>query len=396
MTETWPEPPPLEDPALAALGRSWTDAAAAYASFVEETERRVVRWGWGPGFASWERLEPFWNEQHGRRRSPVRLRKEPADKSSGELFGFDAAGDVLVSRRFRYDGSLEWETLRLATGVCLMARSDGGDDARLEHIQVPAYMDGRLQRLDWFRLASGDSGVSWTGTLYAYEGDRLVAMRSAGREPGQDVMRFPALRLTYADDGALLTIASDAGGVRYRRAATGEVARASRLIREEYPERIAAWAQRIAPAQELACLIIRYPYVSHEPLPPSLALGTARELQARRLARHQWPLLHLFDAVEYEHIDFAPAELDTPELRHAHQLLHQQWSSTDDLRQPRALLVDIAKRLAARSWTHLPIAPEGLAIFAVDGEFADLERNLKASVPAPLRRTITNLSRDAR
>jgi hypothetical protein len=37
--------------------------------------------------------------------------------------------------------------------------------------------------------------------------------------------------------------------------------------------------------------------------------------------------------------------------------------------------------------------PEGFAIFAVDFEFADLERNLIASVPAPLRRTLTNLKR---
>ena len=117
------------------------------------------------------------------------------------------------------------------------------------------------------------------------------------------------------------------------------------------------------------------------PVAAGLAVGTVRELRDRREDR-------IFDAIEYDGMDFEPAELDTPELRDAYQTLHQEWMSTDDERQPRQLLVAVAKRLAARSWDHLSIAPEGFAILAVDFEFADLERNLKATVPAKLRRSL--------
>jgi hypothetical protein len=61
VNDTWPEPPLVDDPAVSALGRSWTEAAADYSTYRDTIERRVTRWGWGPTDAGWERLEPYAN-----------------------------------------------------------------------------------------------------------------------------------------------------------------------------------------------------------------------------------------------------------------------------------------------------------------------------------------------
>ena len=143
----------------------------------------------------------------------------------------------------------------------------------LGHIQVPVYADGRLVRArPAFQRDRGETHATWSATNYEYAGERLIAMRSAVREH-EVVSPLPALRLTYTEDAELLTITSESSeiGVLYRRRAAGAVTRAIALIREQYPERIAAWAQRVAPDEELACLIIRYPYFDQHPLPPGLA-----------------------------------------------------------------------------------------------------------------------------
>jgi hypothetical protein len=377
-----------DDPAIGVLGMSWAEVGARYETHRAAAEGEVSEWAWGPSAAAWERLEPFWSEHCGERPRTRRLRGEPENKSDGRLYGFDAAGQVVVTREYDYRGELTYETLRVraldADVVLGYSTNPWIGSRRLSQLHAPRFADdGTMSRLDIWFDEEGQPGYRWRGAAYDYEAGRLVASRSARRPPwpGGEVTPEEHARYRYDEAGELLLITDSDEQVLYRRQAAGAAARAARLIRDEFPDRIAAWVARVAPQEELACLIIRYAYLDQWPLPPGLALGTTRELRERRDDR-------IFDAIEYEQMDFEAAELDTPELRDAYQTLHQEWMTTDDERQPRQLLVAVAKRLAARGWDHLPIAPEGFAIVAVDFEFADLERNLKATVPAKLRRSL--------
>jgi hypothetical protein len=121
-----------------------------------------------------------------------------------------------------------------------------------------------------------------------------------------------------------------------------------------------------------------------------LGLGTIRELHEWRASATDGPLhLTVFNPAEFACFDTEPAELtEDAALLDAYQALNQEWVSTDDDRQPRQLLVAVAKRLAQQTWDQLPTGPDGFAIYAVDLELTDLERNLKATVPAPVRRAL--------
>ncbi len=372
----------LDDPALAALGMTWDEAAARLDESRAAAEAQVHEWAWGSWRASWERLEPFWDEQHGER--PVKRRSKTRIED-GKEYGFDATGRVMVCRDPTANGR---ETLRHGE-LLLVARS-----GKLAELHVPHYRDGLLERLDRHFREGFDDGHRWWGATYEYDGaGRLVTARERQRESprrdwerhriGEDLdtlglSRASELRLRH-DEAGLLTIALADGLLLYRRQAAGAARRATKLIREQFPERIAAWANRTAPDAPLASLVIRYAESYQQPLPPGLALGTVGDIGA-----------HGADAIEYAGMDFEPAELnDSPELLEAYQALHQQWLSTDDLDGPRKLLTAVAKDLAKRDWSDLRIAPGGLAVFAIDFELGDLERNLRASVPAPLRRALT-------
>lgn len=216
-------------------------------------------------------------------------------------------------------------------------------------------------------------------------GHQLAELRVTRRGP---------LRLRYAEDGELLMISAGEGPdverVVYRRRARVATARAVRLVREELPERIAAWARRTAPSEALYCLAISYAEHYNHPMPPSLGLGTLRELHEWRASSTGGELhLTVCNPAEFACFDTEPAELiDDAELLDAYQALNQEWASTDDDRQPRQLLVAVAKSLSRRTWDQFSLGPDGFAIYAVDLELADLERNLRASVPAPVRRAL--------
>jgi hypothetical protein len=409
-----------DDPMVAILGRSWTEVADAYAGYRDEAEAAVHEWAWGPWDAGWERLEPFWNEQWGERPKTRRLSREPESRSSARWYGFDVAHQVVVSREFGdgfgNDDVVRRETLRVNTpdgAVVLVYATDGARGVyrhRLGELHVPRRdADGRLVRLDiWFQIPDA-AGFGWWGTAYEYETGRVATVRSSSRKTpftgwehkrtGEQLAELRVthrtpLHLRYSENGQLLTIATGDGGdadsVVYRRAAAGATARAARLVRGELPERIAAWVDRVAPADEVYCLGISYPEAAARPLPPSLGLGTMPELRRWKEDRSADPLkLTAFNPAEFACFDPEPAELmDAAALLDAYQLLNQHWASVNDDRQPRQLLVAVAKLLAERDWSRLSIGPHGFAVYAVDLELADLERNLKRSVPGAVRRAL--------
>jgi hypothetical protein len=129
------------------------ERATARAEHVAAIESEVSEWVWATN-AAWERLEPIWDERHGRRPNPRRLRGRPERKADAELYGFDAAGQMVVSRRFGdgfgNDDVIRSETLRVGERLFVYATEGarGVYRHRLAELRVPTYADGLLVRLD--------------------------------------------------------------------------------------------------------------------------------------------------------------------------------------------------------------------------------------------------------
>ncbi len=340
----------------------WEQATAAHADHVAAAEGEVTDWVWATN-AVWERLEPCWEERYGRRPNPRRLRDAPERKADARLYGFNAAGQMVVSREFGdgfgNDDVIRSESLRV--GERLFVYATEGARGRYRHhlaeLRVPTYADGVIVRLDswWYQP---HEGTFYGREDYGYQDGRLTSIRT-----GTDRQ----LSLTYTDYGELLTVIGEHGHPVYQRALRGAAARALKLLRVELPGRIAAWAQRVAPDEPVACVALQYGEWFENALPPALALATRREIQS--LGANA-----AFSPVDYERFDDDPLEFRDASLQDAFEVLNQEWRSTEAHEQPRRLLVAIAKTIPGLAYP----------VYAVDLHHGDLERN----VPARIRRAI--------
>jgi hypothetical protein len=398
-----------DDPAPGVLGVSWSQASADHAAFVAAAEARVIEWFWGPAYAGWERFEPYWSQRDGQEPKTRRRRTEPEDKSHWQQLGADETGAIVVSRRWGYvfePEVVQHETLCPHDNTTMLSYRTTGRGSGRERKLVGLHAatraaNGRLERLDCWRR-DGSNGFHWIGETYAYDDGRLIELRkshrktlSAGWEHRRHQGRQTAqLELTHSgpvcfqhDADGLLAITT---GTRtaYRRRPPGAVTRAAKLVRDQLPARIAAWAARNASTEDVYCLGIGYVDFYNGPMPPSLGLGTVAELQAWREA-HSTDLAEVvFNPAEFACHDIEPPELDSPELADAYQTLNQDWASRNDEAAPRRLFNAIAKALAARDWSHLPIGEKGFAVVSVNMELGDFERDIRATVPVKLRRTL--------
>jgi hypothetical protein len=126
----------------------------------------------------------------------------------------------------------------------------------------------------------------------------------------------------------------------------------------------------------------------NRPLPPALGLGTVAELRRWHQADPRNLELQAFNPVEFACHEVGAPELVSSELSDAYQALNQDWLSGNGDTASRRLFNAVDKHLAARDWSHLPTHPAGFAVVAVDIELGDYERDIKATVPAALRRAL--------
>jgi hypothetical protein len=343
----------------------WEQATAAHAEHVAAAEGEVTEWAWVKN-AVWERLEPIWEERHGRRPNPRRLAGRPKRKTHADLYGFDAAGQAVVCRRFGdafgNDDVIQRETLRV-DGQVFVYVTEGARGVyrhRLGELHVPTYVDGLLVRLDSWWYRPHDGGFYDGREDYVHQEGRLTSVRS----------RSGLLSLRYADDGELLTVVADNGETVYRRSLRGAEARALKLLRAELPGRVAAWARRVAPDEPVGCVVLQYGDWYENALPPVLALATRREIEA--LGEDA------FSPAEYGCFDDDPEEFRDIRLADAFEVLNQAWRSTEARDQPRRLLVAVAKAVPGLSYP----------VYALDLHRVDLESN----VSARLRRAVLGVS----
>lgn len=391
----------INDAPHAALGAVWFEAQERGLVWLRRVLAEVTEWRWASGETSWERPEPLWSEMRGHS-SDGRAMSEPR----GELgyvarYGYDGTGALRIARRaaggtdaepryydevfwvsgpdgqpllleFHYDGIREPRPLRLR---CITAPASEGDV--LTHVvrwSGPPTGGGR-------EVYDRQDGVITRVTEESYVGDEWVPRweYDCSYADGQLAM-VTASRVN--EDGS-----RDDPYVVFRRSSGKAVRDAKRRLAQEVPDRVAHWAARVTPDEPVFALALLYS--SEGPsVPPALGLATDRDRVALLSARADDPLT-LWNPAEWSRLDPEPAELLTDDLSACWQLLAQEWETTSDDREPRAMLIKAARAippaLRAIGFSSKPV------VYAIDDELTDLDRNLKPILTQKQRAALEGL-----
>jgi hypothetical protein len=399
------------DATLELLGRSWDDVQGSFVEYWAEAEATVVRWAWcGPDPHQWELREPIAGDEEPMR--TVDGDPGPEQRRRFARLGYDRTGDIVVARRFtdhwegRFGG---WQ--RGVVSAELIWVGDvllwyGHERHGTEHHRVLLssiarhVRDGAGRSVEMQRSGPETS----SRTSYEWEGDELagaVLERFRGALGGDACSRS---RLTYErDELGLLRVRWTTelyedvpevvgdSGVSWFRRSPAALRMARRVVDRELPERILAWAARVAPAVPVYGLGLLWSYDAPA-LPPALGLGTVRE-------RDAWCSLHgsgaelrsyLWNPAEFACFDPVPDELvDDPALQDAYALLRQDWELGANDREPAMTLRRCAKKLLATDWTDVLTPAPHFAVFVIGDELDDsLNRQLRKTVAADIQRGI--------
>jgi hypothetical protein len=391
---------------------SWEEIDVQHDSFVAEAEAGVARWVAAPRGADWEGPHLLWTAREGKKPYDKPLAKEPGDWEKAVRYGIRDDGSVAIARRFsrtvatgrpEVDTEAIWVTrggrpVQLLFHHRYWRRADG-HEVMVARIAIRLFEDGRQVGVKtWPDPRHGFGGV--TIETYAYDDagrvTEVVSDRRAKNPRNDGRLRLP---ITYGPDGGIERIEAHdeppiedlAPRVVYLRKTAGAARAAIAALETRMPEAITAWAGRVAPPGEpVRALLIVYD-LANDALPPALALGTTDDAAAR-IAAETGAIEDLLDPSQQPILDTAPTELvNDPELRDLMARAEQHWNEKDDQEGPRKLLVAVAKRLAEKDWPRvLPATAPDFAVVAVplEREPDVLERNLRASVPAALRKRL--------
>ena len=397
---------------LELLGCSWEDVEVSSAEYWDRAEATVVRWAWaGPDPHQWELRDPVAGDEEPLR--TVDSDPGPEQRHRFARFGYDRDGNIMVAQRFtdhwegRFGGTQRGVVLAdliWVGDVLLWYRHErhGTDHHRVvlssirRHVRDAA---GRpVEMHSWGRETS-------SRTRYEWKDDELtgaVSERFRGGLGSSDPSE--RTRLTYErDELGLLRVrwtterhehfpeAVGDSGISWVRPSPVALRGARIVVDRELPERIVAWAARVAPREPVYGLGMVWSYDAPA-LPPSLGLGTVAE-------RDAWRALHgsgaefrsyIWSPVEFACFDPIPDELvGDPALDDAYALLRQDWELAQNDREPATTLRRCAKKLLAIDWSDVLTTAPHFAVFVIADELDDsLSRQLRKTVPADLQRTI--------
>jgi hypothetical protein len=182
---------------------------------------------------------------------------------------------------------------------------------------------------------------------------------------------------------------ADPGTVVYVRAVDEDTAAAYRLVRASLPGQVFAWATRVAPDEPVYCVGLRYDFAEPRLAPPALGLATDDD-RKRALAEPDPENRRrmLWDPAEWRLLDHEPDELYAEPLITAWAALMQAYRSTGSAEDVRRLLITCARA----AWTEFDWSAithsSPFAVYAVDDQFIDFERNLHDTVDGSVRATI--------
>ena len=354
---------------------------------------------WGDGGTSWERPEPLWSEMRGLSTSRRAISEPLGELGFVSLYGYDASGEIEIARRAvggtaaepRFTSEALWVRDVDGRALLLEFHYEGIREPRpliLRCITAPVRVGERLEQV----IRWSGPGTGGGREVYERDGDSITRVTEERFIDGEWVPRY-VYDCEYAGGSLAVVTATriDAGGARgeplvaYRRTSGKAVRNARKRLSTELPDRIVEWAARVAPDEPLFALALLYSFEGPS-VPPALGVATDRERTALITNAPNDPLT-LWNPAEWKLLDTEPAELLADGFDECWQLLGQEWESTSNDREPRAMLVKAAKAITPKQLKPAGLSAD-LVVFAIDDELTDLDRNLKAVLSRDARTTL--------
>lgn len=379
--------------------RALEDALHRRAELRQECESAVVQWRWAPGDAELQRPEPLFRERFG---VPVRrlLEQAPAVPRDEQQYGFDADGSIIVVRQYVSPGSFR-EELRVPRGETVVGHQ-WSETGAVSEVNIARYAAGRMRSNVTVWPDNGENFLH--GSVmerYDYDGDLVTEIHTemidaiGDRAPQRSLTRVQA---SYDPLGRLLELVEhdDKGEkVLYRaRAAGPSMDKLQRRVEDRLVQTLPKLVLGRVGDEPIYCLVLHYE--REWPLPPTVGLGLQRERQAWVDAFDDAQTLKLTVWNPAEFSNYAAGNGGTanwdltavdPELARAVRTIPENDEGAPE--RARATLNRAAARLQRLDWPLITPVTDDFVVFAVDYELIDLDENLCQSVPARLRKALS-------
>lgn len=399
--------------ALALFGRTWGELERAVDEYRAAADERVQEWVWcGPDPHRWEFREAALGNE-----SPLRVVPEDPGverRARFARFGYDAEGQIVFAQRFTdHPGGRTMAPLR---GVVRQETFWCGRDAVHVHHAHGGGVPARVVLSSFSRQIVGATGQtmaiesfgpeSSSRTRWSWRGGQVAESCTesfAGSLDDPSALTERLRETCDRDEAGLVRVRwrleywrwssereGDAG-VAWVRRSPKALRMARGLVDAELPERIRAWAARVAPPEPVYALGMVWS-IDAPTLPPALGLGTVRELRAWR-ERHR-PGFELrsmvWNPAEWTCFDPAPQELAGSEaLEDAFALLNRDWELSETTREPAVTLRRAAAGLSPDTLMVRTDTATPFVVFVMADELDDsLSRRLRKTISAATQRTI--------
>lgn len=362
----------------------------------QECESAVVQWRWAPGDAELQRPEPLFRERFG---VPARrlLEQAPAVPRDEQQYGFDADGSIIVVRQYVSPGSFR-EELHVPRGETVVGYRWSETGAASE-VNIARYAAGKMRSHVAVWPENGENFLH--GSVmerYDYDGDLVTEIHTEMIDAiGDDAPQRSLTRIQASYDplGRLLELVEhdDQGEkVLYRARGTGpSMDKLLRRVEDRLVETLPKLVLEHAGDEPIYCLVLHYE--REWPLPPTVGLGLERERQAWVDAFDDAETLKLtvWNPAEFSNYRGGTATWDLtdvdPEFARAVRAIPENDEGAAE--RARVTLNRAARRLQRLEWPLIAPVTDDFVVFAVDYELMDLDENLRHSVPARLRKALS-------
>jgi hypothetical protein len=369
------------------FGLPWAEVQARARAYIERAEAGVARWEWLVGDELPEVPAPISLEP------PRTLRAEPEERDEAMHAGYDADGEIVVVRYFA-DGAPFVEAA-VVDGVVLRFMHEPNGRLALEQLIDATHTDdGRLDVIREYNR--GSAVITWCAwdedrPTHAVEEryDGELGLPSALRERTRTDYEYDAQGLLRIRVTTEHHHSGDSVGdtlITWVRSSPEALEAAHALVLEQLPDRIRAWAARVAPKDEPVFALGVLHSLDDPSLPPALALGTVHELREIRAHCGDDPATftrRVFSTFEFDRWEGLASELTgDPALDDAYALLDRHWEQTDAVDEPEALLRACVRQLQTLDWSECLTPAETFVIFVMETDAGDdILELVEATVP---------------
>ena len=341
----------------------------AYARLRKQCESKVARWDY------WQTPDWHWDPDYEleERQSPERGRKEDALYR----YGYDSHNRVIFIREAilsaEEDDDCTFYFLCYSGNTMLGSQFLGRDACSVLEATIS---EGRIVHVE-------QSGVGdWDSKTIEWQNGKVFKVTASNQyERGCKVV----IEKTYDKKGRVIAEV-DRSKIKEKPLPKGVTLKTlDGEIRQRLIQAVVKTVTKLKLKKPVYCLALNYDCEGNPIMPPMLGIGLDSERQARlkkggkdaKLDIWEPEQMSLFAKVKTDEVIF-----DDKKLQKTCDYYNRLLEKKDDNTPAHKLLNEVAAELGLMDWTGKLKTTEDFIAYAVDTDLADLQKNLKLSVPA--------------